>query len=145
VGSASDRFQVTFGACYTVYGATCFRSPNYPNYYGATQTCTIRANEAVRLSITYFNTEACCDKLYVNGYPYSGTTGPAGVQVAAGGVMTFSTDGSGEAAGFEICGASLPTCQNPERCRSAGRHPSEREWTWWAHTGTHTGGGNALE
>jgi hypothetical protein len=94
----------------------------YPSNYGTNQQCTITvaAHTQVTLSVTAFNVEAqaTCDWDYltVNGVKYCGTTGPAGVQVAARATITFTSDALQTRTGFEVCGASLlPTCSNLER------------------------------
>ena len=88
--------------------ATCFRSPNYPSYYDNNGACTITvaAHEQVTLSVTSFSTEAGYDFLTVAGVQYSGTSGPAGVEVAAGATIAFTSDGSVTGSGFEVCGAT---------------------------------------
>ena len=117
-------FVVDSGACTVTSTATCFRSPNYPAHYDIVidtdydymgyndidinQACTITALEAVTLSVTAFSTEPRRDYLWVNGVRYSGTTGPNGVQVAAGSTITFTSGGSVTRTGFEIC-SEAPT------------------------------------
>jgi hypothetical protein len=98
-------FVVDSGLCTVDSTAACFRSPNY----GSSQQCTITAHEAVTLSVTAFSTEAGWDKLTVNGVQYDGTTGPGGVQVAAGSTITWTSDSSAREAGFEICSKALTT------------------------------------
>ena len=97
--------MVTSGLCTVASDATCFRSPNYPSSYDDNQQCTITvaAHEEVTLSVTAFDTEVGWDKLTVNGVQYSGSTGPEGVQVAAGSTITWTSDDADFFSGFEIC------------------------------------------
>ena len=106
--AAGGLFEITSGDCTVANSARCFRSPNYPSNYGNNQQCTIKARQYMTLSATSFSTEGCCDKLTVNGYQYSGTTGPGGVQVYSGATITFTSDGSATYSGFEICSACPP-------------------------------------
>jgi hypothetical protein len=124
---------VTSGACTVASDATCFHSPNYPSNYGNNQQCTITvtAHAQVTLSVTAFTTESGYDFLTVNGVRYDGTSGPEGVQVAAGSTIFFTTDYSVVRSGFEICGASpesLPelTCMSVHGCMWRGG----RELRW---------------
>lgn len=96
--------------CTVAHSGTCMRSPNYPQPYDAGGRCTftVSAHEAVMLSVTAFETEQGYDFLVVNGVQYSGTSGPANVQVLEGGTITFLSDDSDSRSGFEICGASQP-------------------------------------
>jgi hypothetical protein len=101
---------VSSGLCTLDSSGDCFRSPNYPSNYGSNQTCTITAHEAVTLSVTSFDVEAeYCqyDYLRVNGGRYCGTTGPSGVQVAAGANITWTSDDAYFFSGFEICGGGV--------------------------------------
>ena len=93
-----------------VSDATCFRSPNYPSYYGNDQQCniTVAAHEQVTLSVVAFGTSRW-DPLIVNGVQYYHGSGPDGVQVAAGASITFISDSASYSQGFEICGALLTT------------------------------------
>jgi hypothetical protein len=97
--------------------ATCFRSPNYGvDYYGNYEDCaiTVTGHQAVALLVTAFSTESDYDSLTVAGLPYSGSSSPDGVQVAAGTTITFTSDGSVTRPGFEICGVSLD--ERKRRC-----------------------------
>ena len=63
--STSAYFTVD-GPC-TVIGA-CVRSPNYPSNYGTWEECEITPTSLAVgqfLSATIFNTESCCDILYI--------------------------------------------------------------------------------
>ena len=94
-----------------VDNATCFRSPNYPSNYGPNEDCsiTVTAHEQVTLSVVAFSTYNSNDRLTVAGVQYSGTSssGPDGVQVAAGATITFTSNNAQTlSSGFEVCGAS---------------------------------------
>jgi hypothetical protein len=105
--------MVDSGLCTVASDATCFRSPNYPSRYNHNDNCaiTVTAHEAVTLSVTAFETD-WGDYLTVAGVPYQGTrylgtSGPDGVEVAAGASITFTSDSYGTRTGFEVCGACL--------------------------------------
>jgi len=100
-------FTADSGLCtvFTVSSDTsCIRSPNYPSNYNVDDDCSIAVHEAVTLSVTSFITEWNYDELTVHGVKYSGSDGPNGVQVAAGETITFTSDGSEQRPGFEVCG-----------------------------------------
>jgi hypothetical protein len=104
---------VDSGLCTVASDATCFRSPNYPSHYNSNDHCTITvtAHEAVMLSVTAFDISYWNDHLTVAGVRYSGTSGPDGVQVAAGASITFTNDrvdAYDTRTGFEVCGACHP-------------------------------------
>jgi hypothetical protein len=109
--TGAGLFAVTSGACTVASDATCFRSPSYPSNYDINQQCiiTVTAHEEVTLSVTAFDVEEnpTCgwDWLSVNGERYCGTSGPEGVQVAAGSTIYFMSDEIIPSSGFEICGA----------------------------------------
>jgi len=102
--------------------ATCIRSPNYPSNYNNNDACTITvaAHAAVKLSVVAFNVEShsLCnyDSLTVNSNRYCGTSGPDGVQVAAGATIAFMSDIFYTSSGFEICG-TFPTGRGSMRAR----------------------------
>jgi hypothetical protein len=110
---------VDSGLCTVASDAMCIRSPNYPSAYNNNDNCaiTVTAHEQVTLSVTAFDLESdsdasdssCSyDSLTVNSNKYCSTSGPDGVQVAAGASITFTSDGSFTRPGFEICG-TFPT------------------------------------
>ncbi|EOD04966.1 hypothetical protein EMIHUDRAFT_220409 [Emiliania huxleyi CCMP1516] len=86
--------------CSLTDGGLCATSPNYPNSYGINEACTISGVPLVELETVAFNVEAgdgCrYDYLTVNGVKYCGTSGPSGA-VAEDGVITWRSDGSGDA------------------------------------------------
>ena len=116
VVAAGGLFEITSGDCTVANSATCFRSPNYTSNYTNrrtllnhnTQQCIITAREDVTLSVEAFNIHQYA-YLTVNGNYYSGTSsGPGGVQVAAGATITITSYYYGSYSGFEICAAG--TC-----------------------------------
>jgi hypothetical protein len=105
---------VTSGLCTVASGATCFRSPNYPSNYDINQQCsiTVTAHAQVTVSVIAFSTGY--DYLTVNFVRYDGTSGPEGVQVAAGSTITFTSDYSEVSSGsFEICAVLSSTISPP--------------------------------
>ena len=109
VVAAGGLFEITSGDCTVANSATCFRSPNYPSNYANYQQCIITAREDVTLVVEAFNIGLYYAYLTVNGNYYSGTSsGPGGVQVAAGATITFTSYYYGSYSGFEICAAG--TC-----------------------------------
>ena len=95
----------------------CVTSPGFPNQYGVSETCSITVTEAGNLSVVAFDTEPVQDTLTVDGTAYSGTSGPAGVQVSAGAVVAWSSDTSGVRAGWKICNdqRACPLCSGRAR------------------------------
>jgi hypothetical protein len=78
-------------------------SPQYAN----NERCGIQVRTAIVLTTPYgFSTESCCDHLTVNGVAYSGTQGPAGIVVEAGGTITWSSDQSITSSGWTVCADS---------------------------------------
>lgn len=107
-----------FSWCTVTDSGTCMRSPDYPYPYGSFRACTFTVHAAVTLWVAVFNVEphpaASCDydAVTVNGNRFCGTSGPDGVQVAAGATISFTSDqfdnwrtGS-KWYRFKICGAS---------------------------------------
>lgn len=111
---AQPGFVVLDGPC-TVSG-NCVRSPNYPNNYGPDQTCAISTwmNPTYWLSrsinVNHFNTEGCCDKLYIDGIAYSGTANSPQC-VNPTGEIYWSSDAVVVRDGWEICGKGGDFCE----------------------------------
>tara|TARA_B110000858_G_scaffold117035_1_gene133631 strand:+ start:140 stop:1303 length:1164 start_codon:yes stop_codon:yes gene_type:complete len=102
VGTYGAEIAVTSGTGCTVNGA-CFQSLNYPNDYGADESCSITVQSVLAvetLSSAAFNT---ADELIVKGEQYSGTNGPSNVAVSVNDVFTWSSDMYGHRSGFEVC------------------------------------------
>eukprot|EP00964_Phaeocystis_antarctica_P109855 scaffold74270_cov67-Phaeocystis_antarctica.AAC.1 len=106
--SQASAYFTVVGPC-TLDGA-CVRSPNYPSNYGVSQSCTITPTSlAVGQLLSAkagFTTESGYDKLIVNGATYDGTTGPSG-ELLGSSAFTWSSDVSGNRAGWEVCAAPL--------------------------------------
>ena len=47
------------------------------------ERCTIRAQQALYATATYFVTESCCDRIMIGSSRFSGTVGPANVAMSA--------------------------------------------------------------
>ena len=95
-----NKFVVE-GECTAI--GSCFQSPNYPNFYGRLQSCTIKVQNAGVLSSVGFNTESGYDILTIGGTVYQGTNGPSNVAVSVNDVFTWSSDGSNQKSGFKVC------------------------------------------
>ena len=78
--------------------------------YGSRESCLIRAEVSMTLSISEFELEssASCsyDYLRVGATKYCGLTGPDGIVLDAGDTMQFRTDSAVSQEGFTICAAS---------------------------------------
>jgi len=103
----AGAFSVLSGSCFTNADGSCLYSDhwNYGRVWN-NQRCTIRANHAIDLTVTYWYTEACCDKLQIGSTYYSGSSTPAGVTMNAGSVMYWRTDHSVKYRGWNICAQS---------------------------------------
>ena len=69
------------------------------------EECSVTFTQPATLSSSYFQTEACCDKMTVNGNRYSGSTSPNGVVASS---LTWSSDYSVLSGGFKVCLSALP-------------------------------------
>ena len=85
--------------------------------YANDEACTIRAEVAMSITATEFDTEEDYDFFTVGATAYSGSTGPTNVQVAAGTVVEWSTDRSYTGAGWTICGTFPVTARNDPHFR----------------------------
>lgn len=111
-----SSFTVTAGPCSLTTEKTCIRSPNYPGAYSANEHCDITVNRAGPLKVKTFNVEKGFDEFTVNGqiftgeydYDHDNEGGPNGVEVTAGTVMEWNTDGQYQRTGWEICLAAAP-------------------------------------
>jgi hypothetical protein len=83
--------------------------------YANDEACTIRAEVAMSITATEFNTEFGFDRFTVGATAYSGSTGPTNVQVAAGTVVTWSSDSGTTGAGWTIC-ATVDCSTLPNGC-----------------------------
>ena len=57
--------------------------------YGDNERCTIRAEQSLYATATYFDTESCCDYMMIAGTRWSGSTRPVNIAMAAGATMTW--------------------------------------------------------
>ena len=110
--------NTNIGSTVTVSGGCtavdeCFYSHNYPNDYGNFGNCEITSPVDGTLTVVDFSIEyhASCtwDHLTIGGIDYCGSSGPDGIQVAAGEVMTFMSDPYVTDGGFAICLNTDPT------------------------------------
>eukprot|EP01046_Picozoa_sp_COSAG06_P029602 COSAG06_NODE_2755_length_6337_cov_7.492145_6_plen_886_part_01 len=103
--AGADAWTIESGSCEADGG--CITSPNYPNHYGNSQSCSMRPSAAGELSCEAFDTEGGYDHLDVGGHSYSGHGGisdcPDGIAVDAGDEVRWHTDGSVTYSGFRIC------------------------------------------
>ena len=97
----------TTGKC--TVNSTCVMSPNYPDDYNRNDDCVITVERDGVLDVEAFDLEKDADFLTVNDVKYTDTAGPEGVAVAAGDVMEFTSDGTGQYSGFDICWMAPPT------------------------------------
>ena len=97
------------GSC-SMDGPSCVQSPNRPKLYDNNEECVISVLSAGSLSADSFNTEANYDKLTINSVNYSGTNGPQGVTISAGGLIKWESDFSNIRTGWRLCW-SAEDCQ----------------------------------
>ena len=111
-GPTLPTFAVSSGDCTVTPDGACFRSPNYPDSYGANERCAIEVAGAGFVRSTAFATESCppgfCDYLYIGEKFYDGDGGElspigAGVKVSDG-EISWNSDRAVQASGFEVCG-----------------------------------------
>lgn len=106
--STGALFSVTDGSCQISSDGNCVSSPNYPAAYDDTSTCTIQALRSTdSLSVHQFDTETCCDKLTIGSTEYKGSSGPDGVSLTSGTVLSWYSDKSVTKTGWQICGAAI--------------------------------------
>jgi hypothetical protein len=94
--------------------------------YGLNEACTMRAEMSMTITTIEFNTERNYDFIRVGNAAYSGSTGPMNVQVAAGTLVTWSSDWSVNLAGFTICALFSPPSP-PSPPPHHPRHPRARQ------------------
>ena len=92
-------WTVESGSCET--DGACITSPNYPNNYGSSQSCSMRSSASGLLTCEAYDTESEWDHLDVGGRSYSGQDCPSGY--TQDGEMHWHTDGSVTHSGFRIC------------------------------------------
>ena len=110
--TGSQLFAVESGPCTVTDG--CFQSPDYPDNYGVDRACTFSVlQDNVVLRVDAFETESGYDELEVNEVSFSGSEGPQGEIVNVGTPISFSSDGSIDYMGFEICGERATPTSSP--------------------------------
>ena len=114
-------WTVTSGSAYCqVTGDTCLTDG--VGNHGDGERCTVTANMDVYVTATYYNTENKLDYVTIGGTRYSGSTGPANVQMPAGSSLQWYSDGSVFYGGFTICGSTTAQRRSsPTRRRCATR------------------------
>eukprot|EP00929_Paragymnodinium_shiwhaense_P002415 TRINITY_DN102657_c0_g1_i1.p1 TRINITY_DN102657_c0_g1~~TRINITY_DN102657_c0_g1_i1.p1 ORF type:complete len:193 (+),score=8.48 TRINITY_DN102657_c0_g1_i1:264-842(+) len=83
----------------------CLTSPNYPDKYGASQSCVIAINPKGfpgTLKTEIFKTESMYDVLTINGQEYSGRQGPPD-KTSPEGVIEWLSDDSVARQGWKLC------------------------------------------
>lgn len=82
----------------------CIRSPNFfeGQTYLANQYCVFFALQAAVLATNSFDVDDS-DRLSVNGMSFRGSSGPTGMNVAAGTPINWQSSTYDHAAGFEVC------------------------------------------
>lgn len=86
----------------------CIQTPNYPSDYDNSDTCRIRAEQDMTLSVLLFDTEGCCDTLEIAERSYSGSLGPDGLVVSAATELTWTTNSATSDPGWRICAEPPP-------------------------------------
>ena len=97
--------------CHLTQNGACFTDGvgNHAN----NERCTVRATQSLYATATYFQTETYYDFILMSGTRYSGTAGPANVQLAAGATVLWRADRSVINGGFIICGSTSPVAAPP--------------------------------
>ena len=81
--------------------------------HGNNENCVVQATQALYAHATSFLTETYFDYITINNTRYSGSTGPVNVRMNAGQTMSWYSDYSVTADGFNICGYYTPTTLPP--------------------------------
>ena len=108
--AASEWWTITTGEnyCHLSNDGACVTDG--PGDYEANEACSVRAEKPLMLYSTSFDIQSFGedDQVTVGGVEYRGLQGPNGVSMAAGDVMTWSTNAYSHAAGFEVCASPAP-------------------------------------
>ena len=91
--------------------------------YGINEACTMRAEMSMTITTIEFETEGGFDLITVGDTAYSGSSGPMNVEVAAGTLVTWSSDYDINGAGFTICSLISPPSRPPYPPGMAPRPP----------------------
>lgn len=99
---ASSSWEVVEGSC-GLDGDGCITSPNWPEQYANSQSCTIRPStgSTTMIDVVEFATESNFDKLEVNGEIFHGAAGPHHVSPTTD--IIWESDSSMEAKGWRLC------------------------------------------
>ena len=103
--SISASFNVVEGPCELLQGGACV---GRPSGYSDSESCTIQAptladgTPSTLSACPVFVTEAGFDMLNIDGIDYHGTNCPTG-ELASGTLISWVSDGSVAAVGWEIC------------------------------------------
>jgi len=102
LSQSSSMWQVLKGSC-TVDREDCLTSPNFPAYYGTSQSCKVfvNTNKVKPVSAVTFATEVKYDVLAINGQKYSGGNGPRGVIPRD--VIVWTSDSIDRTQGWKLC------------------------------------------
>jgi hypothetical protein len=95
-------FKVSDGDC-TVDELGCAMSPNYPETYNTSASCTIdvKSGNELLIKLEDFVVEARMDSMTVNGITYGGVYGPDGVLPT--GSIFWTSDGDITMGGWKLC------------------------------------------
>ena len=114
---SSGSFSVVDGPCTTERNGQCVgRSSGY----GGNERCTITVDGQITLgSCPIFNTETSFDQLEINGRDYDGNNCPEGIGLTGSSQIHWSSDGSVNGDGWEICvagsGSGIAPCTDQSR------------------------------
>lgn len=119
-------FAVSSGPCTTTADGSCFRSPNYPDEYGALEDCEIAVISGAGFArATTFATESSYDFVSVDAVEYSGSGGTlasSGVPISDTVAIAWHSDDSEQRGAVEICGQACDatSCGQHGHCGAAG-------------------------
>jgi len=110
VPESLGMWKVLTGSC-KVDVMGCLTSPNFPAYYGTSQSCKVFVDreKAKPISAVTFSTEAKFDILAINGQRFSGTNGPK--YLTPRGTIVWTSDSLDRSVGWRLC--PLPPRQTP--------------------------------
>lgn len=119
-------FSVTSGPCTTTADGSCFRSPNFPDEYGALEDCEVAVVSGAGFArATAFETESTYDYFSVDEVPYSGSGGTlaaTGVPISDTTTIAWHSDDSDQRGAVEVCGQACDgtSCGEHGVCGAAG-------------------------
>ena len=144
------------GPCTVTGAGACFRSPNYPNDYGASEDCAVSVSGAGVVRATAFATESGLDYVTIGGTQYGGTgqvLATTGIAVSDGETVEAPQMTIAKAELWSVARPFLYTLVATLRPGVGGNaHPAEvdsvnstlgiRELVWNAADGLHVNGQN---